>query len=163
MPTTRSDASEAASKDPVGATADEHRLDDDAGHGLHHERCSAEQSARVAAAAHAIRRGADQPQRRAAGARYPSGELDRRPVVLDPAERHDDRERRRVAWRAVRQQDRDVAGRVAEDRAEVAIGPPTIEQVWRGIDEEEVDVLLSRQQDRIVSRRARRIGRDAHT
>ena len=87
------------------------------------------------------------------GAREPGAELDRGPVVLRPSERD---EHRSLGRRVPRDEERHVAGRLLEQGRELLVGSAVVEELVRGLGEEEVDVELGREPSELLTRRRRR-------
>ena len=97
--------------------------------------------------------GARKPEGHVVGTREPGAELDRRPVVLRPSERD---EHRSLGRRVSRDEERHVAGRLLEQGRELLVGSAVVEELVRGLGEEEVDVELGREAGELVTRRRRR-------
>jgi hypothetical protein len=137
------------------------RLGRDAEDALHGERAVRQQAARVAPALLGDGSGTCQTQRRTVGMGKPGAELDRSPVVLGSSERNEDR----ALAHPTRDEQRDVAGGVREDRGELHVGHSFGQQLVGSIDEQELDVELGRESSKLLTgcRRCERGRAGRHT
>ena len=125
------------------------RLGRDAEDALDGERAVREEAARIALALLRHCGGACEPERRLVGPREPGAELDRRPVVLGPAERDEHGALRR---RVPRNEQRHVAGRFREDGGELLVGSSLGEELVGASASRSVDVELGCEPSQVLRR-----------
>ena len=141
-PTTTSRRRGGRRKELSRARLDEQRFGHHAKRQLDGERGVREQAARVAAARSLA--GTSEEQRYLERGRRPGAELDRRPVVLGPDERHE----HRPGASLVADNHRDVARRAREQLGDHRV----TQKIRRRVDEHEVDVLLGSEADEVACR-----------
>ena len=107
-----------------------------------------EQSARISLSGIRSRRSADELQSYAASLRDPRAELDRRPIVADPAERDDHRS---VGRSTSSNHERHVAGSLRKHERQVLDRNPLVQEDRGRLEEGEDDVAIRRQADDVLS------------
>ena len=135
------------------ARRSQQRLGRDAQDPLNGERTVREQAARVAPAMLRHCRGTCEPERHIGGTREPRAELDRRPVVLGPAERD---EHGALGRRVPRNEQRHVAGRLLEEGSQLLVGSSLGQELVGGVGEQEIDVELGGEPSQLRTGRRRR-------
>ena len=147
-PSTSRPAALARDEDGLHAGRHELWLGGDAECALYGERCVGEETARVTLPCPGNGVRAEQQQRGTARPGRPGAELDRRPVVVGAAEGDDDGSAR--VGLAPREEG-DVAERRVEHGCDGAVDGAGLQKLVRRGDEQQVDVLLRREPDEIVS------------